>query len=126
MPSGWHTQEPASADGIPLTKGAKALLKAYYRSGHLPSPMGGFLEPLRVRHESDGSGTLLLECSASSLRFQLAVPKATRTERARVKEAQERGEIPFCPRHDEPPRRLERVGSHLSCPVCGVRFGRPL
>lgn len=126
MPSGWHTQDPASADGLPLKKGAKALLKAYYRSGHLPSPMGGFLEPLRVRTESDGSGTILLECSASSLRYELTVPKATRAERAAVKQAQEEGGALDCPRHEGPTQRLRRVEGHLVCPLCGVRYGRPL
>jgi hypothetical protein len=126
MPSGWHTQEPASSDGIPLQKGAKATLKAYYRGGHLPSPMGGFLEPLRVRHESDGSGTVLFECSASSLRFELSVPKATRTEKAAVKAAQEAGEPLSCPRHAEPPQRLQRIGGQVVCPLCGVRYGRSL
>ncbi len=126
MPSGWHTQDPASADGIPLKKGAKALLKAYYRSGHLPSPMGGFLEPLRVRSESDGSGTILLECSASSLRYQLAVPKATRAEKTAVKEAQAEGGALDCPRCESPTHRLRRVEGHLVGPCCGVRFGRAL
>lgn len=125
MPPGWHTQEPASSEGIPLGKGAKALLQAYYRGGHMPSPMGGFLDPLRVRNESDGSGTVLLECSASSLRYELKVPKATRKERADIKAAQEAGDATFCPRHTEPSRRLQRVGGHLVCPLCGVRYGRP-
>lgn len=125
MPSGWHTQEPASSEGIRLEKGAKALLQAYYRGGYMASPMGGFLDPLRVRPESDGSGTVLLECSASSLRYELRVPRATRKERAEVKAAQEAGEPLICPRHTEPTRRLQRVGGHLICPLCGVRYGRP-
>lgn len=126
MTPGWHTQDPASTEGLPLKKGAKALLKAYYRHGHLPSPMGGFLEPLRVRHEADGSGTVLLECSASSLRFELTVPKATRTEKASVKEAQVAGRIPECPRHEAPTQRLQRVEGYLVCPLCGVRYGKPV
>lgn len=126
MASGWHTQEPASSEGIPLDKGAKALLQVYYRGGHMPSPMGGFMVTLRVRPESDGSGTVLLECSASSLRYELKVPKASRKERTEVKEAQEAGDPVLCPRHTEPTRRLQRVGGHLVCPACGVRYGRPV
>jgi hypothetical protein len=126
MSAGWHTQEPASSDGIPLQKGSKALLKAYYANAHLPSPMGGFLEPLTVRQESNGSGTILLECSTSSLRFELSVPKANKQEKARVKAAQEAGEIPLCPRHEDPAQRLQRIGGRLVCPRCGVRFGRPI
>ena len=124
MTSGWHTQDPASTEGLPLKKGAKALLKTYYRHGHLASPMGGFLEPLRVRHESDGSGTVLLECSSSSLRFELSVPKATRTEKAAVKEALSSSGIAYCPRHEEPTHRLQRVEGYLVCSLCGVRYGR--
>ncbi|MEK9501445.1 hypothetical protein [Gaopeijia maritima] len=124
MPSGWHTQDPASSEGLPLKKGAKALLEAYYRGGHLPSPMGGFLDPLRVRTESDGSGTVLFECSASSLRYELRVPKASRDEKAAVKAAQEADEPVVCPRC-EPARRLRRAGTHLVCPRCGVRYGKP-
>lgn len=125
--AGWHTQDPVRTEGIPLAKDAKrrkALLAKYYEGLRLASPMGGFLEPLRVRPEEDGSGTALFECSTSSLRFSLAIPKATRTERKKVKDAQDAGEDPDCPRHDDPPRRLQRVGNHLVCPSCGVRYGR--
>ena len=126
MSAGWHTQEPASSEGIPIQKGAKALLKAYYANAHLPSPMGGFLEPLTVRQESNGAGTILLECSSSSLRFELSVPKANRKEKAAVKAAQEAGDVAFCPRHEESAQRLQRIGGYLVCPRCGVRFGRPI
>ncbi len=126
MSPGWHRQEPASSEGFPLTKGVKALLEAYYRGGHLASPMGGFLEPLHVRNEADGSGTVLLECSASSLRYELRVPKATKAERAEVRAAQEAGGAVICPRHTAPERRLQRVGRHVVCPLCGVRYGTPL
>lgn len=101
------------------------MLEAYYRGGHLPSPMGGFLDPLRVRNESDGSGTVLFECSASSLRYELRIPKATRAEKGVVKAAQEAGEPVVCPRHTEPVLRLRRMGGHLVCPKCGVRYGTP-
>lgn len=99
-------------------------MKAYYASAHLPSPMGGFLEPLTVRQESNGSGTILLECSSSSLRFELSVPKASRDEKAQVKAAQEAGDMPVCPRCESPTQRLQRIGGRLVCPRCGVRFGR--
>ena len=126
--TGWHTQDPVETQGIPLAKSskeAKPLLQRYYEGNRLRSPMGGFLEPLRVRPEDDGTGTVLFECSTSSLRFSLAVPKATRTERKKVKEQQEDDLEPTCPRHDDPPRALQRVGDHLVCPACGVRYGRP-
>jgi len=98
-------------------------LKRYYQSVQMPSPMGGFLEPLRVCTEEDGTGTVILECSASSLRFSLRIPAATRGERSGVKKRQEAGEDPVCPRH-EPVQRLNRVGPYLVCPLCGVRYGR--
>jgi len=128
MAPGWHTQAPVPSDGIPLGKGGKAskeLLRQYYAGNRLPSPMGGFLELLRVRPEDDGSGVALFECSASSLRFSLAVPKATRAERQKVKEQQQAGDDPDCPRHVDPPRRLQRIGGYLICTACGVRYGRP-
>lgn len=87
--------------------------------------MGGFLDPLRVRSESDGSGTVLFECSASSLRYELRVPKASRDEKAAVKAAQKADEPVVCPRC-EPARRLRRSGTHLVCPRCGVRYGKPI
>ena len=124
MSAGWHTQEPASSEGIPLQKGAKAILKAYYRNAHMPSPMGGFLEPIGVRPQANGSGKVLLECSSSSLRFELSVPKANRDEKAAVKAAVEAGDVPMCPRCEDPAQRLQRTGGHLGCPRCGVRFGR--
>ena len=109
-------------DAIELTD-AKAQLKRYYQGAQMPSPMGGFLEPLRVRSEDDGSGTVILECSASSLRFSLSIPAARAREKREIKERQDTGEDPTCPRHD-PPQHLIRVGPHLVCPLCGVRYGR--
>ena len=84
MVDGWHTQDPASPEGLPL-KG-KELLAQYYAGQRMESPMGGTLHELRVRPESDGSGTVLFECSASSLRYELHIPKATRRDREKVKE----------------------------------------
>ena len=89
----------------------------------MPSPMDGFLAPLRVRSDDDGSGTVIFECSASSLRFSLAIPSATRGEKKKVKKVQDEGDDPNCPRH-HPPQRLNRVGPYLLCPLCGVRYGK--
>lgn len=101
----------------------RAQLKRYYRGARMPSPVGGFLEPLRVRTEEDGSGALILECSASSLRFVLPIPAATRSERRTIKKSQANGTDPTCPRH-HPSQWLKRVGPYLVCPLCGVRYGR--
>lgn len=127
MTPGWHTQDPADPGGITLgetPKETKRLLRQYYQGARLDSPMGGFLEPLGVRHEDDGSGIAIFECSASSLRYQLVIPKATRTERKNVKDALEEGRDPSCPRHVDPPRRLQRVRGNLVCTACGVAYAK--
>lgn len=124
MTNGWHTQEPASTEALPL-KG-KEILKRYYSNQYLESPMGGALHELRVRPEPDGSGTVLFECSASSLRYELKIPKATRRDKEKVKEQQEEGRDPVCPRHEDPPEKLLRNGDNLVCPRCGVRYGKPV
>ena len=121
VPRVGETLEP-HWDTIPLPD-SKAQLKRYYRGAQMPSPMGGFLEPLRVRSEDGGIGTVILECSASSLRFALTIPGPTRGEKSAVKRKQEAREDPNCPRHD-PQQRLNRVGQYLVCPLCGVRYGR--
>jgi len=100
----------------------KVALRNWYQTAQVPSPMDGFLEPLRVRTNDNGSGTVIFECSASSLRFALAIPAATRGEKKKVKNVQEKGGDPHCPRHD-PLQRLNRVGPYLVCPLCGVRYG---
>jgi hypothetical protein len=122
MVEGWHTQEPASSDAIPL-KG-KQYLTQYYAGQRMESPMGGTLHELRVRPESDGSGTVLFECAASSLRYSLKIPKATRRDKEKVKEQQKDGREPFCPRHVDPPEKLVRIGDHVVCSRCGVRYGK--
>ena len=86
----------------------------------------GFLEALHVRQESDGSGRVLMECNASSIRYELPIPKATTRERTLVREQQDEGLEPTCPRHSDPIRRLQRAGQFLICPLCGVRYGRPV
>ena len=61
----------------------ESLLRLYYDGGRLPSPSGGFLMVLGVQPKDEGSGSILLECTSSSLRYQMNVPKATRSERKR-------------------------------------------
>jgi len=96
---------------------------AYYEGRVMTSPMGGRLDPLTVRMEDDGSGTVIFECSSSSLRYELSIPTGTRTERRKVKEVRESGIDPYCPRHGED-TRLIRVDRDVACPQCGARFGR--
>lgn len=110
--------------GSPLeVPDSKKLQRLYYAGLQLPSPEGGFLEPLRVRPEDDKSATVLLECNTSSLRYALPIPAASRTERKKVKDQQEAGEDATCPRHG-PTQRLIRVGNDLVCMLCGVPYGK--
>ncbi len=109
-------------DAMPLSD-EKVQLRRWYIGAQMPSPMEGFLEPLRVRTEDDGSGMVVFECSASSLRFTLTIPAATRGEKKGVKDQQDEGDDPICPRH-QPMLRLSRVGPSLLCLLCGVRYGR--
>lgn len=122
MTNSWHTQEPVASGGIPL-KGKK-ILQQYYSGQRMESPQGGTLHLLRIRPEKDGSGTVLMECSISSLRYQITIPKATRTEKAQVKAQQKEGRDPVCPRHEESPEKLLRSGESLVCPRCGVVYGK--
>ena len=101
----------------------KALLGRYYEGQRMESPAGGFLMVLRVRPEDGGSAALLLECSASSLRYELQVPKATRTEKKKVKEQMAEGREPACPRHG-PAQMLTRAGKDLVCSACGISYGK--
>jgi hypothetical protein len=107
---------------IPLPK-EKKLLQGYYAGDRLPSPMGGQLDLLGVREGDGGVGWVLLECNVSSLRYVLTIPKATRTERAKVKEAIEKGEEITCPRHG-PYQRLSKSGKNWVCQECGVVYGK--
>ena len=116
------TPEAPPGGPLPLAD-AKKLQKRYYAGLQLPSPQGGFLEPLRVRHEKDRSATAIFECTTSSLRYALPIPKATRTERSKVKKMQAEGADPNCPRHGSSTRLL-RAGRDLLCPLCGVPYGR--
>ncbi len=98
------------------------LLRLYYEGGQLPSPPGGFLMVLRVQPENDGSGSVILECTASSLRYRLDVPKATRTERKRVRDEMGERAEPKCPRHVD--QFLIRMRNDLLCPKCGVKYAK--
>ena len=101
----------------------KQLLKQYYAGQRIDSPNGGFLILLGVRGRDDGSAMAIFECSVSSLRYNVTIPKATRTERKKVKEAVEAGEDPDCPRHG-PEHRLVRAGKDLVCHECGIAYGK--
>jgi len=107
---------------IPLPK-SKKTLERYYAGKRLDSPLGGFLDVLGIREGKDGKGRVLLECNASSLRFVLVVPKATRPEKVDVKEALEAGDDLFCPRHGSE-QRLSKSGKNWICPLCGVSYGK--
>lgn len=89
----------------------------------MPSPSGGFLMPLGIRPTDKGSAIGIFECSVSSLRYELEIPKATRTERKTVKDEIEAGRDPDCPRHG-PGTRLTRAGKQLVCRACGVAYGK--
>ncbi len=99
-----------------------SLLRLYYEGGRLPSPSGGFLMVLGVRPEDEGSGSILLECTASSLRYQMSVPKATRSERKKVRAMIDEGNDPKCPRHQG--QFLVRIRHDLACANCGVRYAK--
>ncbi len=115
------TAQPGSpSNPLPLPRDRKTLAR-YYRGERLRSPMGGFLEVLGVKEVEGGGGRVLLECSTSSLRYVLEIPKASRAERAQVKAALEGGRDPVCPRHG-PQQRLVRSGKLWVCPLCGVPF----
>ena len=106
---------------LPLSD-EKQLLRLYYAGKRLPSPTGGVLIVLRVCPEADGSGSIVLECNASSLRYLLSVKKATRTERQKVKEMIKKSEDLKCPRHVS--QLLVRADKNFMCQLCGVSFGK--
>ena len=122
--TGSHNQGGVKAErerGLPLPDEG-GLLGLYYDGGRLPSPSGGFLMVLGVLPEDDGSGLVLLECTASSLRYRMTVPKATRTERKKVRDMIAEGSDPKCPRHQG--ELLTRIHHDLACPRCGVRYAK--
>jgi hypothetical protein len=101
----------------------KQLLKQYYAGLQIPSPNGGFLMLLRVRGNDDGSAVAIFECNVSSLRYEVTIPKATRTERKKVKDELDAGGDPECPRHG-PGHRLVRAGKDLVCTSCGIPYAK--
>ena len=119
-----ESDRPPGSPGNPIPLAAdKKLLQRYYSGERLASPMGGQLDFLGVREGGDGSGRVLLECNASSLRFVLVIPKATRTEKSKVKKMLEAGEEPHCPRHG-PRQLLAKSGKELVCQLCAVSYGK--
>lgn len=101
----------------------KQLLKQYYAGQQMPSPNGGFLMLLGVRAGEGGKGVAIFECSVSSLRYEIHVPKATRADRKKVKEEIDAGREPGCPRHGETVR-LVRRGKDYVCLACGIPYGK--
>jgi len=101
----------------------KQLLKQYYAGQRMESPNGGFLILLGIRTGDDGAAEGFFECSASSLRYAIAIPKATRKERKTVKAVIDAGGDPDCPRHGFE-RRLARAGKDLVCTSCGVSYAK--
>ena len=102
---------------------AKQLLKQYYAGQRMESPNGGFLILLGIRPQEGGKALGVFECSASSLRYEILIPKATRTERKKVRDALQEDRAPDCPRHG-PDFLLSRAGKNLVCSRCGVAYAR--
>ncbi len=120
----WKSLAKRRAPGAPLRlDNEKQLLKHYYAGQRMESPMGGYLMLLGLRHGEDGDSIGIFECSASSLRYEMVIPKATRTERKKVKDALDDGEDPDCPRHGHG-TRLVRAGRDLVCMSCGVAYAK--
>jgi len=101
----------------------KERLRKYYAGHRMESPNGGFLMLLGVHALEGGTAVGIFECSASSLRYEIEIPKATRTERKKVRDVLEEGDDPDCPRHG-PGARLVRAGKDLVCTACGVAYAR--
>ena len=110
------------ADALRMEKG-KQLLKHYYAGQRMESPNGGFLILLGIRPQESGKAVGVFECSASSLRYEIVIPKATRTERKKVRDVLQQDGDPDCPRHG-PDFRLARAGKNLVCSRCGVAYAR--
>lgn len=102
---------------------ARQLLKEYYAGQRMESPNGGFLMLLGIRPQEGGTAVGVFECSVSSLRYEILIPKATRTERKKVRDVLQQDGDPDCPRHG-PDFRLARAGKNLVCSRCGVAYAR--
>ena len=101
----------------------KALLKAYYAGHRMESPNGGYLMLLGIHPVEGGAAVGIFECSASSLRYEIEIPKATRTERKKVRDVLDEGDDPDCPRHGQG-ARLVRAGRDLVCTACGIAYAK--
>lgn len=118
------TTPPPLPQSLPLPEPRKQL-RRYFAGERMKSPQGGLLEVVRIqpgRGERE-PGRIIFECLTSSLRYELAVPPATKGERDEVIQVQSEGGEPTCPRHGAGVRLL-RAGPLLTCPLCGVAFGR--
>lgn len=123
MTSARNDQSVVAESGQRLTlPDEEGLLCLYYDGGRLPSPSGGFLMVLGVQPDPEGSGSVFLECTSSSLRYRIRVPKATRSERKKVRDLIDEGGGPECPRHRG--ELLVRIRHDFSCPRCGVRYAK--
>ena len=100
----------------------KQVLKQYYGGHQIESPNGGFLMLLGIRGTSDGA-IAIFECSATSMRYEVSIPKATRTERKKVKDQLAERDDAECPRCGEG-NRLGRVGPDLACGRCRVAYAK--
>lgn len=118
------TEPPAGSPTNPITlPRTKKVLERYYAGKRLESPLEGSLDVLGIREGKNGVGRVVLECNASSLRYVLMIPKATKEEKAKIKKALEAGDDLFCPRH-RPDQRLSKSGKNWICPLCGVSYGK--
>lgn len=110
-------------DGALQLDNEKQLLKAYYAGQRMESPNGGYLMLLGIRSGEGGTAIGIFECSASSLRYEIEIPKATRNERKKVRELIDAGDDPDCPRHGFG-HRLVRAGKDLVCTACGIAYAK--
>lgn len=119
------TPEPqpgSPGNPIPLPRDKK-LLQKYYAGERLSSPMGGQLDILGVREGDRGTGRVMMECNASSLRYVMVIPRATTAEKAEVRKVAEKGDDPHCPRHG-PRQPLSKSGKEWVCHLCAIPFGK--
>ena len=118
------TEQPAGSPANPIELAKdKKLLQSYYAGKRMSSPLGGQLDIFGIREGEGKTGRVLLECNASSLRYVLIIPKATKTERAKVKAVLDEGGDATCPRHG-PRQRLSKIGKDWVCTLCSVAFGK--
>ncbi|MSR20418.1 MAG: hypothetical protein EXR91_05500 [Gemmatimonadetes bacterium] len=101
----------------------KQLLRNYYAGLRMESPNGGYLMLLGLRQGDAGDSVGIFECSASSLRYEIVIPKATRGERTKVRAAIDDGQDPDCPRHGRG-TRLVRAAGDLVCMSCGLAYAK--